>query len=43
MMCVEDRGMLFLEPGTEVYEGMIVGEHNARQRHHRQHLQRKGS
>ncbi len=20
--------MLFLEPGTEVYEGMIVGEHN---------------
>ncbi|MCM3784452.1 translational GTPase TypA [Neobacillus mesonae] len=28
MMGVEDRGMLFLEPGTEVYEGMIVGEHN---------------
>jgi GTP-binding protein len=27
MMSVEDRGILFLEPGTEVYEGMIVGEH----------------
>ncbi|MCR8655979.1 translational GTPase TypA [Paenibacillus endoradicis] len=28
MMGVEDRGHLFLEPGAEVYEGMIVGEHN---------------
>ncbi|WP_163858234.1 translational GTPase TypA [Paenibacillus elgii] len=28
MLSVEDRGTLFLEPGTEVYEGMIVGEHN---------------
>ena len=28
MIGVEDRGTLFLEPGTEVYEGMIVGEHN---------------
>ncbi|MFC5651712.1 translational GTPase TypA [Paenibacillus solisilvae] len=28
MFGVEDRGILFLEPGTEVYEGMIVGEHN---------------
>ncbi|BBH21251.1 GTP-binding protein TypA/BipA [Paenibacillus baekrokdamisoli] len=28
MFGVEDRGLLFLEPGTEVYEGMIVGEHN---------------
>ncbi|WP_028392989.1 translational GTPase TypA [Bacillus cihuensis] len=28
MMQVEDRGMLFVEPGTEIYEGMIVGEHN---------------
>jgi GTP-binding protein len=28
MMGVEDRGILFLEPATEVYEGMIVGEHN---------------
>ncbi|MBB6695439.1 translational GTPase TypA [Cohnella xylanilytica] len=27
MMSVEDRGILFVEPGTEVYEGMIVGEH----------------
>ncbi|WP_281888174.1 translational GTPase TypA [Paenibacillus sp. YYML68] len=28
MLSVEDRGILFLETGTEVYEGMIVGEHN---------------
>ncbi|WP_040711295.1 translational GTPase TypA [Paenibacillus curdlanolyticus] len=28
MMGVEDRGILFMEPGMEVYEGMIVGEHN---------------
>jgi GTP-binding protein len=28
MMQVEDRGTLFVEPGTEIYEGMIVGEHN---------------
>lgn len=28
MLAVEDRGILFLEPGTEIYEGMIVGEHN---------------
>ncbi|MDP4096959.1 translational GTPase TypA [Paenibacillus sp. P96] len=27
MLGVEDRGTLFLEPGTEIYEGMIVGEH----------------
>ncbi|KMY45126.1 GTP-binding protein TypA [Bacillus sp. FJAT-27916] len=25
---VEDRGVIFVEPGTEIYEGMIVGEHN---------------
>jgi GTP-binding protein len=25
---VEDRGVIFLEPGTDIYEGMIVGEHN---------------
>ncbi|HCY1047821.1 TPA: translational GTPase TypA [Staphylococcus aureus] len=25
---LEDRGVNFMEPGTEVYEGMIVGEHN---------------
>ena len=24
---VEDRGIIFVEPGTDVYEGMIVGEH----------------
>jgi len=28
ILSVEDRGVLFIEPGTEVYEGMIVGEHN---------------
>ncbi|TLS50367.1 translational GTPase TypA [Paenibacillus antri] len=28
MASVEDRGILFLTPGTEVYEGMLVGEHN---------------
>ena len=26
MMGVEDRGIIFVEPGTEIYEGMIVGE-----------------
>ena len=25
---LEDRGVMFIEPGVEVYEGMIVGEHN---------------
>ncbi|ASS75895.1 translational GTPase TypA [Tumebacillus algifaecis] len=25
---LEDRGVMFIHPGTEVYEGMIVGEHN---------------
>lgn len=25
---LEDRGTIFVEPGTEVYGGMIVGEHN---------------
>ncbi|MFG6149783.1 translational GTPase TypA [Halobacillus sp. B23F22_1] len=28
IMNLEDRGVIFVEPGTEVYEGMIVGEHN---------------
>ncbi|GFR37436.1 GTP-binding protein TypA/BipA [Insulibacter thermoxylanivorax] len=28
ILSVEDRGVLFVEAGTEVYEGMIVGEHN---------------
>ena len=25
---LEDRGIMFIEPGTEVYEGMIIGESN---------------
>ena len=25
---LEERGTMFVEPGNEVYEGMIVGEHN---------------
>ncbi len=28
IMNLEDRGTIFIEPGTEVYEGMIVGQHN---------------
>jgi len=28
MLQVEDRGILFIQPGTKVYEGMIVGQHN---------------
>ncbi|SDI65395.1 translational GTPase TypA [Natribacillus halophilus] len=28
MNYLEDRGKMFVEPGTAVYEGMIVGEHN---------------
>lgn len=28
ILALEDRGTIFVEPGTEVYEGMIVGEHN---------------
>lgn len=27
-MQVEDRGTIFIEPGTEIYEGMIVGENS---------------
>lgn len=27
IQALEDRGVIFIEPGTEVYEGMIVGEH----------------
>ena len=26
-MEVEDRGIIFVDPGIEIYEGMIVGEH----------------
>ncbi len=25
---LEDRGIMFVEPGVEVYEGMVVGEHS---------------
>jgi GTP-binding protein len=28
ILSIEDRGILFVEPGTDIYEGMIVGEHN---------------
>lgn len=28
LMSVEDRGIMFVGPGEEIYEGMIVGEHN---------------
>ena len=28
LLSVEDRGIMFVSPSTEVYEGMIVGEHN---------------
>jgi len=27
-MSIEERGTVFVEPTTEVYEGMIVGENN---------------
>ncbi|EAG9608361.1 translational GTPase TypA [Listeria monocytogenes] len=27
-MQVKDRGTIFIEPGTDIYEGMIVGENN---------------
>lgn len=25
---LEDRGVMFIEPGVDVYEGMVIGEHN---------------
>jgi GTP-binding protein len=28
IIALEDRGVIFVDPTTEVYEGMIVGEHN---------------
>ena len=28
MFALQERGTLFVEPGTEVYEGMIVGENS---------------
>ena len=31
LMSAEERGTMFIVPGTEVYEGMIVGENNREQ------------
>ncbi|MHC5879815.1 translational GTPase TypA, partial [Streptococcus pyogenes] len=28
IMSIEERGTVFVEPGTEVYEGMIIGENS---------------
>ncbi|QSO53757.1 translational GTPase TypA [Alicyclobacillus curvatus] len=28
LMGLEDRGVMFIAPGTDVYEGMIIGEHS---------------
>ncbi|MEM6425464.1 MAG: translational GTPase TypA [Cyanobacteria bacterium P01_D01_bin.128] len=28
MKNAEDRGVFFIEPGTKVYKGMVIGEHN---------------
>lgn len=28
IMNLEDRGTIFIQPGTEIYAGMIVGQHN---------------
>ena len=28
IMSIEERGTVFVEPGTEVYEGMVIGENN---------------
>ena len=25
---LEERGLMFIEPGTKVYHGMIIGEHS---------------
>ena len=33
---LQDRGILFVPDGIEVYEGMIIGEHSPRQRPRRQ-------
>ena len=27
-MSIEERGTIFVNPGTEVYEGMIIGENS---------------
>ena len=31
LLAAEERGTLFIDPGTEVYEGMIVGENSKEQ------------
>jgi GTP-binding protein len=36
---LQARGVLFIGPGEQVYEGQIVGEKRSRQRHGRQHHQ----
>ena len=28
MLSIEERGTIFVNPGTEVYEGMIIGENS---------------
>ena len=33
---LQERGEIFIEPGTQVYEGMIVGENSRAERHGRQ-------
>ena len=38
---LQERSELFVAPGDEVYEGMIVGENSPRRRHGRQSDQRK--
>ena len=37
MFNLQERGSLFVPPGTEVYEGMIVGENSQARRHGREH------
>ena len=27
---LQDRGVFFIEPGEEIYTGMVIGEHNAK-------------
>ena len=38
---LQERGEIFIAPGTEVYEGMIIGENARQQRPGRQHRQGK--
>ena len=38
---LQERGEIFISPGQAVYEGMIIGEKRAEQRHGRQRLQRE--